>query len=334
MTRHHSRPGAGTGSYPAGVVRVLTRNVYVGAQVDGVVFAPSVEVLPERVDATLRALLASQFPERVRPLARDLQSAAADLVALQEVARLTIRRPDAARADAQDYLEILLAELRALGVPHMAVGICQAADVELTGGDGGGVRLTARNVILARDHVEIGTVASDCYATNLHAVVGGAAGRRITLLRGWVSADVMLGTRVLRVINTHFETQAHPDVQRAQCEELLRFVAASPHPCVVVGDLNSDAAGGDTESYRSLVASGLRDAWLEVRRDDGYTCCHDPDLRNPESRLTKRIDHVLVAEGVEVLDADLVGAGVESRTESGLWASDHAGVVATLRLPG
>jgi endonuclease/exonuclease/phosphatase family metal-dependent hydrolase len=154
------------------------------------------------------------------------------------------------------------------------------------------------------------------------------------MLRGWVCADVLIGGRTLRVINTHLEIQRHPEVQRAQCEELLRFLGASPHPVVVLGDLNSDAHGGDTDTYRTLVGAGLRDAWREVRDGPGNTCCHDADLRNEEPSLTKRIDHVLVGEGIEVIDVELVGDDVTSRTTSGLWASDHAGVAASLRLRG
>jgi endonuclease/exonuclease/phosphatase family metal-dependent hydrolase len=171
--------------------------------------------------------------------------------------------------------------------------------------------------------------SAGCFGENLRATPGGPdAGLPVTVLRGWASADIDVGGRTLRVVNTHFETQPHQHIQRAQCEELLRLLSPVRAPLVVMGDFNSDALGGDTRSYATLVSSGLVDAWSAVRADRGCTCCHSADLRDPDPTLTKRIDHVLVRGAVEVLGAWVVGA--DSRTESGLWASDHAAVVADL----
>jgi hypothetical protein len=56
-------------------------------------------------------------------------------------------------------------------------------------------------------------------------------------------------------------------------------------------------------------------------------------LRNPSPTLTKRVDLVLTRGGFETVSADVLGEEPGDRTPSGLWPSDHAGVVATLRLP-
>jgi hypothetical protein len=42
---------------------------------------------------------------------------------------------------------------------------------------------------------------------------------------------------------------------------------------------------------------------------------------------------VLTRGGFDTVDADVVGEESTDRTPSGLWPSDHAGVVATLALP-
>jgi hypothetical protein len=42
---------------------------------------------------------------------------------------------------------------------------------------------------------------------------------------------------------------------------------------------------------------------------------------------------VLYRGGFTVREAAVVGDQVENRTPSGFWPSDHAGVVATLKLP-
>lgn len=331
MTRRSNRPDVGSPPRPAGVVRVMTRNIYVGALFDSVLAAPSPDALAARVDSAWRRLLDSSFPERARVLARDIAVAAPDVVALQEVARLTARTKDAPREELiLDYLEVLQAEMRRLGLAYDAASICQAVDARLPAGDGSRLGLSVRNVLITRKGMKVTASSSSCFGENLRATPGGSDGIPVTVHRGWASADVDVGGRTLRVVNTHLETQPHQHIQRSQCDELLRLLAAAEHPLVVMGDFNSDALGGDTQTYARLLSSGLRDAWRAVRDDAGCTCCHSPDLRDPTTTLTKRIDHVLVRGSVEVLSAALIGA--ESRTETGLWASDHAGVAVELRV--
>jgi len=50
---------------------------------------------------------------------------------------------------------------------------------------------------------------------------------------------------------------------------------------------------------------------------------------NPVSKLSQRIDYVF-SRGLSPEETRLVGDKPNSRTPSGLWPSDHAGVVATL----
>jgi endonuclease/exonuclease/phosphatase family metal-dependent hydrolase len=51
---------------------------------------------------------------------------------------------------------------------------------------------------------------------------------------------------------------------------------------------------------------------------------------NPESLFDQRIDLVLIRGAAHVRNVDLVGEEEADRTASGLWPSDHAGVVATV----
>ncbi len=58
------------------------------------------------------------------------------------------------------------------------------------------------------------------------------------------------------------------------------------------------------------------------------------DLCNTDSVLSDRRDFVLFRHGpFKVMNAQVVGANPADRTPSGLWPSDHAGVVVELRLP-
>ena len=54
----------------------------------------------------------------------------------------------------------------------------------------------------------------------------------------------------------------------------------------------------------------------------------------PIAALSLRIDLVLTRGAVSVQDIKVVGDRAIDRTSSGLWPSDHAGLVATLRIGG
>ena len=56
-------------------------------------------------------------------------------------------------------------------------------------------------------------------------------------------------------------------------------------------------------------------------------------MLNPVSLLTERIDFVLFRGDFAVHSVEVVGDEPVDRTPSGLWPSDHAGVVAQLEVP-
>jgi hypothetical protein len=56
------------------------------------------------------------------------------------------------------------------------------------------------------------------------------------------------------------------------------------------------------------------------------------DLRNDVCAPFKRMDLILTRGGITATAAKLVNDKPSSRTSSGLWPSDHAGVVATLQI--
>ena len=74
-------------------------------------------------------------------------------------------------------------------------------------------------------------------------------------------------------------------------------------------------------------------------RGDGYTANQDADLLNAESKLFHRIDHVLFRDDFTAdgrpfrgsVHAERLGQEQDDRTPAGLWPSDHAGVLTTLR---
>jgi endonuclease/exonuclease/phosphatase family metal-dependent hydrolase len=141
--------------------------------------------------------------------------------------------------------------------------------------------------------------------------------------------DVTLRGETFRFVNTHLEAYA-PGVRTLQAQELAAAVLAdSPARVILVGDLNSLPG---TEGHAVLLSAGFGDVWTELDLGDpGFTSPYPELLSDPTLELTERIDYVLVRGPVASLAAAVVGADAADRVD-GLWPTDHAGVVATLRL--
>ena len=60
------------------------------------------------------------------------------------------------------------------------------------------------------------------------------------------------------------------------------------------------------------------------------SCCYD-DIFDPNSVLDHTVDHVLTKPALRTQRAYVTGNDVNERTPSGLWPSDHGGVVSTLK---
>jgi endonuclease/exonuclease/phosphatase family metal-dependent hydrolase len=239
-----------------------------------------------------------------------------------------------------DYLEILRAALAARGLDYKVAGKVQNVDVELpmvTGSDPltfDDIRLTDFDVVLARSDVSVSKVVALNYQARLFLSNLG-----LEVPRGYVALDATVGSRTYRFATTHLEDTPFPDIQLAQARELAAALSPETKPVVLVGDFNSPAPDGGAYPY--LVSQGFVDAWPLNRRTDqgqGLTWGHDPDLRNPNDAFTVRIDLVFVRGGFSdshdvAVTADVWGDEPSERTASGMWASDHAAVIAQLTLP-
>jgi hypothetical protein len=68
-----------------------------------------------------------------------------------------------------------------------------------------------------------------------------------------------------------------------------------------------------------------------AHRSAGLTWGHDPDLRNANDAMTQRLDLVLARSAFTSLGTSSVevwGDDLDERTATGMWPSDHAGVIA------
>jgi endonuclease/exonuclease/phosphatase family metal-dependent hydrolase len=333
-------------------LKVMTRNLYLGAELGPTFTVTSLEQLVAAVTQAFATVEATNFPERAEALADEIAETDPHLVGLQEVELWRSQTPadlsdEPNATDVEfDFLQLLLDALAARGRHYAAAAIVTNFDSEApraTADSPTGlqdIRLTDRDVILARTDLP-GHVFSVSHPQQAHFQTNLTISNPVfsfTVVRGWTAVDATTKGHTVRVVNTHLE-RFSPRVQVAQGNEILAGPANTDLPVVLLGDLNSAAGEGavagesDTPTYDNMIAAGFADTWSQKRGDDaGFTCCHAEDLRNPVPTLTERIDFVLVRGGFRPSTAHRVGHKVENLTPSGLWPSDHAGVWAVLKL--
>jgi Endonuclease/Exonuclease/phosphatase family len=332
-----SEPGNAGGNRSA---TVMTRNLYIGGAVEPF-FAPGVTLaqVPAMAAALWQDVQATNFAERARSIAGEIEAARPALVGLQEAALFRTQSPgDAylpgggqpATVVAYDFLEILLAELSARGLDYRVVQVHQNIDVELFTALGIDVRLTDRDAILVRAGVQVQDVSQGTYQVGLQLPLGGSPDHVVGVIRGWTRAQVQVQGLELVFVNTHLEPFS-PIVQQYQAQELLATFAGEPRPVIMVGDFN---ATPQSPTYAAFAAAGYVDPFAVLHpAASGFTCCQVDDLLNATSVLYERVDHALLKGATLVPEtATIVGASPADRTASGLWPSDHAGLVARVAL--
>lgn len=350
------------GSYPALAdppVRMMTRNLYLGADIFAVVNAGSPSLIPFVVAEKYAMMLQNDFAERAQALAMEIGDKNPDLIGCQEVARFTRLRPTGdpeappQLVEQYDYLDLLLDALQACGLDYEVAAVGFNADVTLPmlqGVEAAGkvsldyVNYLDRDVILAKKGIP--TKHAETHAFSKNFSVAFTETQAVVFKRGFVAVDATVRGTTYRFVNAHVENEGlmAPDgtvVQEAQVAELLQELAHERLPVFLVGDFNLPPGDPD---YKAIVAAGFTDLWAartNGRPKEGNTCCQDEDLLNEETTLTERLDYLFVRHhrrsGSTLFHypviVQLTGNDAdEDKTESGLWPSDHAGVFAAVRL--
>lgn len=319
-------------------VTVMTRNLYLGSELNGLFSATDREGLVAAASAVWANVLASDFPARAEVLAAEVDKQRPMIVGLQEVSLFTA--VGAGGSIEIDFLEILLDALSDAGLHYRAEAVSPSFTGTLPAIDQtlGFVQATLvdRDVILVRSDVPPSqlTVLDERVGTFNAALTLPLFQGSLRIDRGWGYVDVRVRNREFRFVNTHFEAFDPGEFIRVQqAKELLEGPLDTDLPVVLVGDMNSNAAGKGL-AYGILIDSGgFEDAWSTANPGEpGLTCCHDADLRNDLVDLRSRIDLILVRDGVRVRELERVGIDTGMRTPSGLWPSDHAGVVGTVMI--
>jgi hypothetical protein len=343
------------------VVRVMTRNLNLGANLRPGLNAHSLGELTEFAGEVLRQVTRTDFPTRAKGLAKEILDRKPDLVGLQETALWRTAPPDlsptfnnepAATTVRYDFLQLLLKRLNKHGKNYRAVAIEPEFDFESPAnengqpGDGpnGAIpdseingRLTMRDVILARVGAGVKTFKEKGGHFNdlLEVTVSGA---KITVTRGWSQVDAKVrDSRRFRFVDAHLEAYddetERPSIRAKQATQLV--AAGGPTdtrlPVVLVGDLNSNDPGvkpGDEQAFQVVASAGFK------RRSASkpLSCCiKGNDLVGGSlADLDHQVDFVLTSTPKKV---GLKRATVTGPTRIGaLWDSDHAGLFSALRI--
>ena len=327
---------AATGAKRPVTVTVMTRNLYLGANLDPIVKAKSAAEAFSAVAAGWEQVQANDFPTRARAIAREIAAVKPDFVGFQELSLYRTQTPadftvTPATTVVLDYARELRRALAARKLKYRFVSIAPWTDAELPAGNPPtmDIRLTVRDGFLVRTNakIRIRSVRRVQYATTT-PLFGGL----VVAKRGYIVADATKDGRSFRIATTHLES-FNDTSQVAQGQELGAVLSVGKVPTALLGDLNSRADGTGTPTDANLLALGFKDAWTEAHPNDvGLTCCHGNDLRELGGPFYSRIDYVLLKNGFRAVEAGIVGQKPTDRID-GLWPSDHAGVWAKLRLP-
>jgi endonuclease/exonuclease/phosphatase family metal-dependent hydrolase len=337
-------------------VTVMTRNLYLGAEIQCLAKAKSIEEFIAGTQEALKQVAANDFTERAEALAAEIVEKKPHIVGLQEVYNFTIdgfNGPPPFR----DYLQDLFDALDAKGAFYELAAVVKNLDITIPISGIGLVGVADYGVILSRDDVNTTLVNLPCSRKSIDGCnyINFAYAETpvgiINFERGFVAVDALIGNSPVRFVNTHLEIRnvdptnpLSPYIQTAQALELITLLELLPNPqnapVILVGDINSSPEHPVIDlgvmqivpPYQLLEGAGYIDAWkLRSGTPHGYTCCQEENLLNSESILTERVDVIFASESpINRVKTNVVGNIIADKIPSGLWPSDHAGVVAQM----
>lgn len=343
-------------------VKVMTRNLYLGADLGPAINAASTDDFINKNGQILRDVDTNNFKVRARGLANEIKKVSPDLVGLQEVALwrtgpvdlgAPVTKNFTAATVHVDYLAELMSQLNKGKKRYRIVNVQQEFDFEAPAdyngvpGDGtlpginsnGEIngRLTMRDAIIAK--VKAGVKTKNLKSGNFSTIYKpDISGIPVEVQRGWLSADVKVRKgKWTRFVNTHLEAFGEPQIREAQAKELIAPggpLRSGKLPSILVGDLNSDddtVSGDDPLAYNALKKGGLVDRGTQKP----MSCCIKSGILTAGNGSVKNFDHYIdhimtnKPNRVKRLKTGVTGRKIVS----GYWNSDHAGVWSNLRIP-
>jgi endonuclease/exonuclease/phosphatase family metal-dependent hydrolase len=317
-------------------LKVMTRNVYLGADLIPLASAPDRAAFEQAAAQRFQTVQANDFPTRAKALAAEIRKAKPDIVGVQEA---TIWRrgadgvKDGPTTPATQVIYDSSKELqKALKGTYKEIVGRNWFDFEAPTALGYDVRVTQRNAILVRkgSKLKVRKTFSGRFTKHFDPPTPVGVARQ---LRGWVGIDGTLAKKKFRFVSTHLEAYS-PVIANQQMQQLLSKsgpLGSKKRQSILVGDYNSAPGANANDrgttrkdnAYDSAIKAGFRNN-LPRRK----TCCFAEDLHSTADHLETWIDHVLVRPKIRVLKSGIVG----TKQIAGLYPSDHAGITATLRL--
>lgn len=317
-------------------VNALTWNLFAGGD-----FSPEALASLNAMGNIYRGVQRTDFRKRAKVIADAIATAPPLVIGLQEAALWRIQSPPSSSPATSvrfDFVKLLQQELEARGLRYDVARSLVVIDFEAPGLVANqfiDIRYTDRNVVLVRrtpNLVVISTLArrfADSFS--LPTPLG-----PLEFRRGWISADLEYRGRPFRFVNTHLEVFSST-VNLRQARQLAAWLDAQDDgtPIMLAADFNSGPASSGLNGYRTFVDRGWDDAWTVHHAPlGGPTCCQHRTLRNDNSLLIRRIDAVLYRGPLNVVATLRLGESPADKTPTGLWPSDHAGVLAKFDLLG
>ncbi len=347
------------------VVNVMSRNVYLGADLGPAIRATTTDQFIEANGNIVRQVEATNFPVRAKGLAEEILEKKPDLVGLQEVALWREAEPSlgpvltgtpSATKVKYDFLKLLLAQLNRHGRRYRTVIVQPEFDFEAPAdangvhGDGpGGTgllanaevngRLTMRDVILAR--VGAGVSTSRPESSNYDPCWSKRSpGVDVTINRGWAAVDAPCAAAGRSASSTPTWS---PSTTAKSCP------ASAP----------SRRRSWSGPAGPRAAAAGRPGRRPQLRRADGNGPGRRPGLPGPAPGRAARAQHLQAARllhrrkplrprsgGVAEFDHKvdhvmtnaprrmrLIASSLTGRRKKrGYWDSDHNGLFSSLRL--
>jgi endonuclease/exonuclease/phosphatase family metal-dependent hydrolase len=306
-------------------VTFMTRNLFLGADLLPLATARPGDEFEHAAGNVFRQVKATDPDARMKLVANEIAKAKPDLVGLQEV---TLWRtgpkndPAPATHVEVDYLATLKKELKALHADYRVVDDQRTLSLEGPTDEGVDVRFTDGNVVLARKGVKV-TKARSADFKNQLKIPTGALGT-VSINRSYNQLDASVRGARFHFVNAHLEAYS-TDIRLKQAKELVAAPLKSKLPTVLVGDLNSGPdlpKAADRPPYKAIAAAGFKEA-----RTPKDQCCFNDDLKT--GSWDHIVDHIMSKPKFKLVRSFVTG---REQTPSGLFPSDHGGVVSVLRL--
>jgi endonuclease/exonuclease/phosphatase family metal-dependent hydrolase len=320
-------------------VTVMTRNLYLGADIITLATAADRNDFENKATALFQTVTQTDFAARSALIADEIKKTRPDFIGLQEVA-LWRRGADGVKDGSTtpattvvyDWLDDLDRELKERKLKYRVVKFQDEFDFEGPSSLGYDIRFTQRDAILVRvdKKIKVKSPKGANYKAGLQVPLT-AIGQTADVKRGYVSVDATVNGAKFRFVNTHLEAYSEA-IGTDQARELTAGPGKYKGQTIVTGDMNSELGSDNSDPIDHLIGFGFDDTFFSKTKRDTKTCCQSESVANQQSELKSRIDFVLAKPKVAVKKSVVVGNNPAIRTAGGLWPSDHAGVVSTLKL--